>query len=122
MPATAGLRDKVVLAVGENKPEAKAALEEQNIRTLLKKHKNNSSGDSRNINPKKAKKTLLPGNTPTNGAGSMNEDEPVDKNRPVNSTIASMSKVDFYANGKEKVMYSNYQNSKMVDEVELLNE
>ncbi|KAG1851980.1 hypothetical protein C8R48DRAFT_764092 [Suillus tomentosus] len=62
--------------------KAKAALEKQTIRTLSKKHKNNSSGDSGNMNLKKAKKPLLPGNTPTNSAGSMDEDEPVDKNRP----------------------------------------
>ncbi|KAG1844567.1 hypothetical protein C8R48DRAFT_837643 [Suillus tomentosus] len=68
--------------------KAKAALEEQTIRTLLKKHKNNSSGDSGNMNLKKAKKTLLPGNTPTNGAGSMDEDEPVDKNRPVTAPLS----------------------------------
>ncbi|KAG2097775.1 uncharacterized protein F5147DRAFT_777938 [Suillus discolor] len=37
--------------------KAKAALEEQTIKTLSKKQKNNSSGDSGNMNLKKVKKT-----------------------------------------------------------------
>ncbi|KAG1857233.1 hypothetical protein C8R48DRAFT_674719 [Suillus tomentosus] len=49
--------------------KAKAALEEQTIRTSLKKWKTNGSGDGGNTNLKKAKKTWLPGNTSTNGGG-----------------------------------------------------
>lgn len=73
--------------------KAKAALEEKTIRTSSKKRKTDSnSGDSGNTNPKKAKKTLLPGNTPTDGAGTTDEDEPVDKNRPVIASLtASLS-------------------------------
>ncbi|KAG1872149.1 hypothetical protein C8R48DRAFT_760350 [Suillus tomentosus] len=110
--------------------KAKAALEEQTIRTLSKKHKNNSSGDSGNMNLKKAKKTPLPGNTPTNGAGSMDEDEPVDKNRPVTAPLSPCPElissrllkwmttvlIISSANGKEKVMYSDHQHSRMMDE------
>ncbi|KAG1872148.1 hypothetical protein C8R48DRAFT_760349 [Suillus tomentosus] len=97
--------------------KAKAALEEQTIRTLSKKHKNNSSGDSGNMNLKKAKKTPLPGNTPTNGAGSMDEDEPVDKNRPVTAPLSPCPElISSRANGKEKVMYSDHQHSRMMDE------
>ncbi|KAG2080022.1 uncharacterized protein F5147DRAFT_661507 [Suillus discolor] len=68
--------------------KAKAALEKQAIKTLSKKQENNSSGDSGNMNLKKVKKILLPGNTPANGAGSMDEDESVDKNRPVTAPLS----------------------------------
>ncbi|KAG1737965.1 hypothetical protein EDB19DRAFT_1909412 [Suillus lakei] len=62
------------------------------MRTSSKKQKTDGSGDSGNTNLKKAKKSLLPGNTPTNGAGSVDEDEPVDTNRPVIvSLTASLS-------------------------------
>lgn len=69
--------------------KAKAALEEKTIRTSSKKRKTDGSGDGANTHLKKAKKTLLPGNTPTNSAGSADEDEPVDKNRPVTASVPS---------------------------------
>ncbi|KAG1884492.1 uncharacterized protein F5891DRAFT_987733 [Suillus fuscotomentosus] len=108
--------------------KAKAALEEQTIRTLLKKHNNNSSGDSGNINLKKAKKTLLPNNTPTNSVGSMDEDEMAEdelcicNNLNANIILIKLLKwmatvlIISSANDKEKVMYSNHQHSRMMDE------
>ncbi|KAG1877278.1 hypothetical protein F4604DRAFT_1680309 [Suillus subluteus] len=72
--------------------KAKAALEEKTVRTSSKKRKTDSNRDIGNTNPKKAKKSLLPGNTPTDDAGSTDEDEAVDKNRPVIvSSTASLS-------------------------------
>ncbi|KAG2116481.1 uncharacterized protein F5147DRAFT_648972 [Suillus discolor] len=68
--------------------KAKAALKKQTIKTLSKKQKNNSSGDSGNMNLKKVKKTLLSGNTPANSAGSVDEDELVDKNRPITAPLS----------------------------------
>ncbi|KAG2748670.1 hypothetical protein P692DRAFT_20874239 [Suillus brevipes Sb2] len=64
---------------------------EKTIRTSSKKRKTNGIGDSGNMNPKKAKNTLLPSNTPTDSAGTTDEDKPVDKNRPVivSSTASS---------------------------------
>ncbi|KAG1898808.1 uncharacterized protein F5891DRAFT_981481 [Suillus fuscotomentosus] len=122
--------------------KAKAALEEQTIRTLSKKHKNNSSRDSGNMNLKKAKKTLLPGNTPTNGAGSMDEDKPVNKNRPVTALLSScpelissqqavvhteeeentLYKDDEMAEDKLWMMDEVCDEDRFVDEAELLNE
>ncbi|KAG1895394.1 uncharacterized protein F5891DRAFT_984322 [Suillus fuscotomentosus] len=103
--------------------KAKAALEEQTIRTLSKKHKNNSNGDSGNMNLKRPKKTLLPGNTPTNGAGSMNEDEPVDKNRPAvvrtKEEENALYKDDDMA---EDELYEAYNEDRFVDKAELLDE
>ncbi|KAG2046668.1 hypothetical protein BDR06DRAFT_1035520 [Suillus hirtellus] len=122
--------------------KANAALEEQTIKTVSKKHKNNSSRDSGNMNLKKAKKTLLPSNTPTNGIGSMDEDELVDKNRRAivhteeeenalykddemaedelcmcnNLNMATVLIISS-ANSKEKVMYFNHQHSGMMNEV-----
>ena len=60
--------------------KAIAALEEKTIRTLSKRRKTDGSGDSMDTHLKKAKKTLLSGNTPTNSPGSAGEDEPADKN------------------------------------------
>jgi hypothetical protein len=71
--------------------KAKAALEEKTIRTSSKKRKTDGNGDSGNTNLKKAKNTLLPGNTSTDSAGTTDEDEPVDKNRPVIASSTASS-------------------------------
>ncbi|KAG1740362.1 hypothetical protein EDB19DRAFT_1828564 [Suillus lakei] len=77
----AGPAKRVIKMTGK----AKAALEEKTIRTSSKR-KNDGSGDSANTHLKKAKRNLLSGNTPTNSAGSTDEDKPVDKNRPVTAS------------------------------------
>lgn len=68
------------------------------------------------MNLKKAKKTLLPGNTPTNGAGSMDEDEPVDKNRPV---IAPLSPCPEFNSSRQAVMRTEEEENALYKDDEM---